>query len=665
MSWMLISLLLMLGGGLGALLSRRNPHWSTSLGVTGIIAGVLTGLAFSVWILLSGQTVELRLAWPVPLGSFYLVADPLTAFFLLPILLLTGLSAIYGVEYLAAWRGKKSLGAAWFFFNLLAASMVLVVLARNGVLFLAAWEAMSLASFFLVTFENEKDAVRHAGWVYLVATHLGTVCLFLLFVLLGRQAGSLDFDRFVVAGRSGQPLVDLCFILALLGFGTKAGLMPLHVWLPEAHPAAPSHVSAVMSGVMIKTGIYGLMRMLIILGHPSPIPPWWGWLLIGAGLTSGILGVLFALAQHDLKRLLAYHSVENIGIITLGLGLGVLGLSYDKPLLAALGFAGALLHTLNHAIFKGLLFLGAGSVRHAAHTLDLDHLGGLIKRMPVTAACFLVGAISICGLPPFNGFASEFLIYLAAFHGATSQTTGLAGPAAGVIAALALIGGLAAACFTKAFGIVFLGEPRSAHGAEAHDPGPAMRWPMAVLAVCCLLIGLSAPWLMKGLSPAVLMLLPAGSTTDSLLKSASQPLFWDVAVSTVFFLLLGGLIWLRTRLHGHGRRTELVGTWDCGYARPTARMQYTASSFAQPLVDFFNAFLLTRRRIVPPVEPFPRQASLSTDTPDTCTRFVYDPLFRFVARWLTRLHRVQAGSVHLYILYIAITLIVLLVWKLS
>jgi hydrogenase-4 component B len=320
-----------------------------------------------------------RVAWQVPFGSFFVQLDALAAFFLLPILGLAAVAALYGGKYLMAYRSRKNLGAAWFFFNLLVASMVMVTLAQNGILFLLAWEIMSLASYFLVTFEDEKESVRQAGWTYLVATHLGTAFLLVLFLVLGRQAGSLDFERFLTASPAISPVAGVAFLLALIGFGTKAGFMPLHVWLPEPHPVAPSHVSALMSGVMIKTGIYGLLRILTFLGHPEA---WWGWVLIGIGLASGPGGVLFALAQHDLKRLLAYHSVENIGIIDLGLGVGLLGLALDQPVLAVLGLDSGLLHFLNHALFKGMLFLGTGAAIHATGTRDIDHLGGLIRRMP-------------------------------------------------------------------------------------------------------------------------------------------------------------------------------------------------------------------------------------------------------------------------------------------
>jgi formate hydrogenlyase subunit 3/multisubunit Na+/H+ antiporter MnhD subunit len=479
-----------------------------------------------------------------------------------------------------------------------------------------------------------------------------------LFILLGRASGSLDFD----ALRGASAPTGLLFVLAVIGFGTKAGFVPFHVWLPEAHPAAPSHVSAVMSGVMIKTGIYGLVRVLTLLGPP---PPWWGWLLCGIGLTSGVLGVLFALAQHDLKRLLAYHSVENIGIVALGLGVGELGLSAGSAPLAVLGFAGALLHVLNHAIFKGLLFLGAGAVAHATGTREIDHLGGLLKRMPWTAGTFLVGAVAISGLPPLNGFVSEFLIYLGALRGFVSADATAAVPLLCVLVGLALIGGLAAACFTKAFGIVFLGEPRSEDAARAHEVGLVMRLPMLLLAASCVVIGCLAPLAGDVLRPVVEGVSGlAPETVRGVVASATQPLSF-VGLAAVGVLLLTALLAaLRWRLL-LGRRVEATCTWDCGYAQPSPRMQYTASSFAQPLTGLFGLLLHSRQQLVPPVGLFPSHASLSTETPDVCARGLYGPVFTAIGRGLSALRWLQQGQVHLYVLYIALTLVALLVWKLG
>ncbi|HVM61914.1 MAG TPA: hydrogenase 4 subunit B [Verrucomicrobiae bacterium] len=655
MTGLLVAVAVLVCSALAALLASGSPRAATALGACGAVVACVIGLIATVPVLFGAPTESLRLAWNVPYGAFFVQVDPLSAFFLLPIFGLSALAAVYGTEYLQAWRGRKSLGAVWFFYNLLVASMVLVVLARNGVLFLVAWETMALTSYFLVTLDHEQDSVREAGWTYFVASHLGTAFLLAMFVLLGRNSGSLDFDRYSSANASAM------FLLALVGFGTKAGFMPLHVWLPEAHPAAPSHVSALMSGVMIKMGIYGLLRTLMFLGPP---PAWWGWVLIGVGLTSGVLGVLFALAQHDLKRLLAYHSVENIGIIALGLGVGLVGVSNGSPVLAVLGFGGGLLHVLNHALFKGLLFLGAGSVLHGAGTGEIDHLGGLAKRMPWTATTFLVGAVAISGLPPLNGFVSEFLIYLGAFNGVT-QRAGVAVPLLAAIAGLALIGGLAAACFTKAFGVVFLGEPRSEHAAHAHEAGAAMRWPMALLAVGCALIGLCAPFVVRPLAsvlPLVSGLAP--ETVSEMLANAATPLRFVITGTVAFLVLVAGLAWWRRRLL-RGRTVAETVTWDCGYAQPSARMQYTASSFAQPLTTLFAPLLRPRRTLAAPEGYFPRAASLSTATPDAARVALYEPAFSGVGWVLARMRWLQQGRIQLYVLYIALTLLVLLVWKLG
>ena len=658
---LLVSIAILVVSGFVALLGQRSARIATGVGVGGAVIGCAVGLIPSLGVLLGSEAESLHLAWSVPYGSFFVEVDALSAFFVVLILGLSALAAIYGSEYLWAWRDKKSLGPPWFFFNVLVASMMMVVLARNAVLFLVAWEVMALSSFFLVTFEDERESVRNAGWTYLVATHLGTAFLLVMFILMGREVGSLDFDQFGKLSGIPPASASLLFLLAVIGFGTKAGFMPLHVWLPEAHPAAPSHVSALMSGVMIKTGIYGLVRILMLLGPP---PMWWGWLLVGIGLSSGILGVLFALAQHDLKRLLAYHSVENIGIIALGLGVGLLGVSGHWPLLVVLGFGGGLLHVANHALFKSLLFLGAGAVLHGAGTREIDHLGGLSKRMPWTAFTFLVGAVAISGLPPLNGFVSEFLIYLGAFGGGISLKAGDAVPLFGLIAGLALIGGLAAACFTKAFGIVFLGQPRSGHGQHAHEVGWLMRIPMLLLAASCVLIGLFAPVALSILQPVVQQVseLPANVVHKNL-ASAAGPLRLVATIGAVFLALVIILALLRRALLAN-RRVEESVTWGCGYDLPTPRMQYTASSFAQPLTDLFKPLLGTRKNVSTPSGYFPSDAALKTETPDLFSEKIYGPVFTCIGAGLSRLRWLQQGNVQLYVLYIALTLLALLVWKL-
>lgn len=657
MSALLIALASFGAGAVSALITANRGRWSTTWGVGGVLIGCLCGIIPAIRVVLGGPPQSLHIAWDVPYGSLFLALDPLSGFFLIPVFVLCALAAIYGADYLEAYRGRKAIAAPWFFFNLLVASMVVVILARNGILFLMAWEMMALSSFFLVTFEDEKQSTRDAGWIYLVASHIGTAFLLVLFIMLGREHRSLDFDRFTTSSGAG-----LLFVLALVGFGTKAGFIPLHVWLPEAHPAAPSHVSAVMSAVMIKTGIYGLVRLMMLLGAPQA---WWGWTLVGIGLSSGIIGVLLALAQHDLKRLLAYHSVENIGIIALGLGVGALGICAGLPAMAVMAYAGALLHVVNHALFKGLLFLTAGNVAHRTHTREIDHLGGLLRRMPRTGAIFLIGAAAISGLPPLNGFVSEFLIYLASFTGAVSLDGATSVPMLATIAGLALIGGLAAACFTKAFGIVFLGQPRSEHARHAHEAGLAMVLPGFVLAAACILIGLCGATVTNSMAPLISMvtglsaMVVRGSLATAAHSIALVSITGGALVGIATLLVLGRTIALSNR------PVSINVTWDCGYAEPSPRMQYTASSFAQPLTSIFDLLLQTRRILIAPHGLFPVEASLATETPDPYQRYIYRPLFHDISRALSLLRPLQQGQVQVYILYIAVTLIALLLWQLA
>lgn len=658
MSLFFCGLVIIFVGGLASLLSGRRAGLASFLGSAAAVTGSIVAVIPAFKVLSSGLTESLRIKWSVPFGSFFVQIDSISAVFLIPILGLSAIAAVYGAEYLFAYREKKNLGIPWFFYNLLLIGMMLVVVARNGLLFLFAWEIMSLASFFLVTFEYERQTVRQAGLIYLIAMHIGTAFLIAFFILLSGHTNSLDFDSIPAISSS---LASILFLLAVIGFGTKAGFMPLHVWLPYAHPAAPSHVSAVMSGVMIKTGIYGLVRTLTILGMP---PAWWGWLLIGIGFICGVMGIIFALAQQDLKRLLAYSSVENIGIITLGMGAGLLGMSINSPTLAVLGFAGGLFHVINHAVFKGLLFLGAGAVLHSSGTGNIDLLGGIIKRMPWTAFTFLVGSIAICGLPPLNGFVSEFLIYLGVFKNGMGGGLEATIPALIVIGSIALTGGLALACFTKAFGIIFLGHPRSSFAQQAHEVGPGMKFSMATLAALCILLGIFSPLVIKSAENVILeitSLPPQLIKTE--LANASTAMLSFVIVSLILFGMIVFFAVLRKLLLS-ARSVRQTVTWDCGYAQPGSRMQYTATSFAQPLTNLFKLFLRTRKDISPPKGIFPTQSAFHTDTADISEKYIYQPAFKLISSSLSRLQWLQHGRLQIYILYIALTLWILLIWKL-
>lgn len=658
MALFLGGLIILLIGGFASLLAGRRPRLASSLGAGSAVFGSVVAVIPAFRTFSNGLTESLQLRWNMPIGSFFVQIDPLSALFLIPIFGLSAIAAVYGAEYLFIYRHQKNLGVPWLFYNLLVIGMALVVVARNGVLFLIAWEVMSLASFFLVTFEYERQAVCRAGCVYLIAMHIGTAFLIAFFILLGCQAGSLDFDK---VPPMSSFVAGVLFLLAVVGFGTKAGLMPFHVWLPYAHPAAPSHVSAIMSGVMIKTGIYGLVRTLTILGTP---PAWWCWLLITIGAASGILGVLFALAQHDLKRLLAYHSVENIGIITMGLGVGLLGVNMNSPTLSILGFGGGLFHVINHAVFKGLLFLGAGSVLRSTGTGHLDLLGGIIKRMPWTAFTFLIGSIAISGLPPLNGFVSEFLIYLGVFKAGLTGGPEAVISALIVIGSLALIGGLALACFAKAFGIVFLGQPRSAHAEQAQECGWGMKSSLLILAAFCILLGVLSPLVVRSAASVVseITALPPDQVRTEL-ANISSVLMQVVAASLILIGTVALLIILRKRLL-RGRCVRQAVTWDCGYAQPGPQMQYTATSFAQPLTDLFGFFLRTHKSISPPKGVFPRASTLDTETADVCEKYVYQPVFKGISSVLSKLRWLQHGRLQVYILYIALTLWILLIWKL-
>ena len=654
--------------GFTALLFSRRGEIASRVGAAGAVAGSAIGLFSALPALLGRGIADFMLPWPTLDGSFVIGLDALSALFLIPIFLVVALAAIYGESYLKQHDSKRPLGFCWLSFNVLAASMAMVVVARDGVLFLVAWEMMSISSFFLVTFRDESGRVRAAGWTYFVAMHIGTACLLACFMMMA--CGTADFEFANWAKLAGEDFyyAPAVFILALIGFGTKAGFMPMHVWLPEAHPAAPSHVSAVMSGVMIKTGIYGIARFICILGVPEA---WWGWALIAIGACSGVMGVLCALAQHDIKSLLAYHSVENIGIIALGLGMGAVGVSTGSPAVAALGFGGALLHVVNHALFKGLLFLGAGSVIARAGTGAIDELGGLMKRMPRTGASFLVGSAAIAGLPPLNGFASEFLIFLSALVSIIASAKGgarLGGalPGIAVIAALALIGGLAQACFAKAFGSIFLGEPRTRGAADAYEAPGRMIAPMFFLACACAAIGLLSPYALPALCAAVSSLsgLPREAAMAGL-TSAASPLFAIVAISAALIALASALLMLRRRMLSR-REVRIVETWGCGYLAPTPRMQYTASSFAQPVVSFFRHLLMLKDEGGAPAGLFPDECGFSSHAGDLSRDGFFRPIFLRVARAASGLRLLQHGNVHLYILYIAIALLfLLLLWQMG
>jgi len=422
-------------------------------------------------------------------GAVNFQIDMLSAFFIIIICVISTLSAIYSKGYLQNYIDKgKNINSHLIFFPILTASMLAVVTCQNAMMFLICWEIMSLSSFFLVIFENEKKDVLKAGIKYLVFMHVSVIFIMLAFAILSNEAGSFNFSSFAGVLNNSEYLKNIIFILFFIGFGTKAGFVPFHNWLPDAHPAAPSHVSGVMSGVMIKTGIYGILRILALSGTPTKFI---SYTVLIISLITALYGVMYAITQNDIKKLLAYSSIENIGIIGTGIGTGMLAMAYNQPVIAILGFSGAVLHIINHSLFKELLFLSAGSVYTKMHTRDIEVMGGIIKSMPKTGLLFLIGAVAICGLPPLNGFISEILIYLGMFKSLSIHNFSMLLLMLFAIACLALVGTMAILCFTKAFSIMFLGMPRS-EAAEniKKDNGISMIIPMIFLAVFIFLIGI-------------------------------------------------------------------------------------------------------------------------------------------------------------------------------
>ncbi|HEY6931282.1 MAG TPA: proton-conducting transporter membrane subunit [Thermoanaerobaculia bacterium] len=651
----LLSIAGLCGAGLAALVAGRSDRVALAVGTAGSALACAFGVFASLKALVVGEQRSLRTVWPLPVGELHVALDALSSFFLLCVFLVSGLAAVYGGGYLRSSIGKRRLAPALFFFNLMVASMAVVSIARDGILFLVAWEIMSVTSYLLVTFESEREETRRAGMTYLIASQLGVVFLFVLFGLLSQHAGgTYDFDVLGAGGAAG--LANVCFLLALVGFGTKAGFWPLHVWLPDAHPAAPSHVSALMSGVMIKMGIYGLLRTLGFLGRPQA---WWGAALIGIGALSGLVGILNALAQRDLKRRLAYSSVENVGIIALGIGLGLLGLSQRSASVAFLGFAGALLHVLNHGLFKGLLFEAAGSVLRGTGTRDIDELGGLSRRLPVTAVTFLVGSIAICGLPPLNGFVSEWLLYIGAFRGGATLATGWAVWALAAVPALALVGGLAAMCFVSAFGGVFLGQARTEAASRAYEANGAMQAPMVAGALLCVAIGLWPTGVVRMVEPAVTLL---AGTPGAVPYAGPLLAITRVAVVLLALVVLLGLL---RQVLLRGREVSRAATWGCGYAQPSPRMQYTAASFAQPILALFAPVIHSRIEQQGPDGYFPVKAHYKERLGDVAGERILLPATRRVVRALSRLHAIQQGRLQVYLVYIAATLVALLIWQLA
>jgi hydrogenase-4 component B len=623
-----------------------------------VLASVLAG-ALGVQGLLGGSWT-LAVPWLLPLGGLALGMDRLAGLFVAVVALTALPVSCYAIAYDRDARGGR--GAYLAFLG----AMVAVPLAANAITFLVAWELMSLASWLLVA---RRPNASSAAWVYAVMTHAGFACLLTGMMMLTAGTGSMSFAHWRTAAPALDPATrHVVWVLLALGFAGKAGVIPLHVWLPLAHPAAPSQVSALMSGVMVKLGVYGLIR--VSLDWLGVGPPWWGVVILVAGTLSAVIGVLYALVDHDLKRLLAFHTIENVGIILIGLGAALVFQPVGARELAALALVAALYHTVNHAAFKALLFLGAGSVLHATGTRNMEEMGGLVKRMPWTAACFLIGSIAIAGLPPLNGFVSEWLTFQALL-----QNLSVARPALNLVFALALAGlaltaGLAAACFVKAFGISFLGLPRSGEAEHAREVPAAMRVAMVALAAACVGLGVGAPLIVPAFAAVASELTHGTHVPIAVVGGVTVRVsgdFASVSTLTVAAALAVALLLVvvGVRLAGATARARVSDTWGCGRILQTSRMEYTATAFSNPFKRVFDFFYRPGRRLDLDVHPesrfFVRSLVYETATRSIFDDWLYAPLMAGLRRTTARARAIQSGSANLYLAYILAALLVMLV----
>jgi len=665
-----IILLLVMVVGVALLRNRQNLLIQTSFSLSA--AASLLSAAAGAWTVGSGRTEKMILMIGLPDLPFHLRLDPLAGFFLSVVGLLAFFVSVYSIGYVKGFLGRRSVTRLIVFYCLFIAGMFMVVLADDALFFLISWEAMAAASYFLVMFEDENAENRRAAFLYMVVAHVGAVAILLSFgVMAGLAAGFENFNGFTFdAMRQAKFPVGwatLAFLLAFFGFAAKAGVVPLHVWLPEAHPVAPSNVSALMSGVMLKTAIYGIIRVTFDI--IKIFPWWWGALVLSMGLITAVMGILYAMMEKDLKRLLAYSSVENIGIILIGIGLAMVFKSFNLPMLAALALIAGLYHTMNHAMFKGLLFMGAGAVLHATHSRNMEYMGGIIHRMPWTSALFLVGCVSISALPPFNGFVSEWLTFQAFL-----LSPSLPIPLMKLIipmgaALLALTAALSAACFVKAFGVAFLGHWRGHHNPHIHETDWSMRSAMMMAALTCLFLGilptLYIEWmdiLAERLVGAKLAASAAAGGWMWLTPVAPERASYSGIVVFMGILAIYGIVYFI--LHVNPGKIHRRPIWDCGFEKLTNRMQYNATSFSMPIRRIFGfLFKIKEEAGLAPQSAhpaFPKKLHYDLKVRDRFWNWIYKPVAD-ASFWCSRkVGRLQQGRIQAYLIYSFVTIIVLL-----
>ncbi len=654
---------ILIGAALSIIFNKKDRLSALASFISAAIASIF-GIIFSLSVVF-GETFDLAL----PGSSFFnfgFSVDRLSAFFILVISVSVFAVSIYSIGYVREYFGKKNIGYLGFLYNIFILSMILVVSANNAIMFLIVWELMSVISYFLVVYEHEKPETRKAGFIYIVMTHIGTGFILLSFLILAGGSGGFGFEGFRAGGPTMLPMFkDLAFLFALIGFGAKAGIVPLHIWLPYAHPAAPSNVSALMSGVMIKTAIYMFIRVFFDFLGAGVL--WWGFLVLAAGALSAILGILYAVVEPDIKRMLAFSSIENIGIILMGLGASMIFYANGSPALSAIAAIAALYHLFNHSVFKGLLFMGAGSIIFSTHTQNLEKLGGLIKKMPLMAILFLIGVLSISALPPFSGFVSEWLTFqslLLSFSSGDSLVR-IVLPASAAV--LALTGALAAFCFLKAFGIGFLALSRSEHAEHAKDANRPMLLGMGIFAVLSILLGILPVYVIPFLDRITGTFTGAsiGQSISSGFPGTTIMPAGQISMSApslfVFMLIFLSIPLMILFLKGKKQGT-MYETWGCGQPVSTARNEYTGTAFSKPVQIWFKNLYRPARelRAAYSVSPLIKESfKFESRVGQVFENYLYIPVTGYILSKSRMIKFIQTGSIHAYLAYIFGTLVIL------
>lgn len=645
MNYFFIGLALILGGGIVAeFLPDRTKTYALSF-FTGLGAALLSGISFNV--IVNNEVLTQIVGFSSLIGDITIMIDRLTAFFIILISLMSFVGVLFSIGYLKKYiQEKKSLAFHFLFLSTLIVSMILITAIQNALAFLIVWELMSLSSFMLVVFESESKGTLEAGINYLIAMHIGVAFLIIGFAYLSVQSGSMDFESFRNIFESNKQVMNLVFILFFIGFGTKAGFVPFHTWLPKAHPAAPGHISAMMSGIMLKTGIYGILRILTLIKTPS-MEITAG--IIGISIVTIILGITYAVYERDIKKALAYSSIENIGIIGLAIGIGSLGLTSGSPIVAMLGFSGALFHVMNHAIFKMLLFFNAGYLYQRSGTRNMEEMGGMAKFLPKSSVLFVIGSIALCGLPPLNGFIGEAVMYCAMIEGVKSNSVILFVASLSSMAVLALIGSMALIAFTKAYGIIYSGSMRSNRVVDTKKESMAVIFPMSVLAVFIIAIGLLPLPVFDFISGIVSVFAVVPPETVGVYR---ETLFYFsagggclIGGSLAVFLLRSLL--LRRRSQRVARHT----TWACGYQKVSPRMQYSSSSYSGVFIKMLKPFIDIDYIEELPKGIFPGASRFRSVSLDRFEEYIIKPCVKGIMKFFDIFSIIQSRNVKQYLIY--------------